>query len=234
MSRILARNLHGHVVRVIGQQIVNGELTPGTVLPREDLLAEQMGVSRTALREGLRVLAAKGLVEARPKVGTRIREEVCWQQLDADVLAWRCAHMPEADFVGKLVELREIIEPAAAATAARRCDGPHFERLEQAFHAMEAAADMDAWASADLAFHKAVLDATQNDLMSSLFAVVDTALGMYFEMSARSAKQFNYSLPHHRKVFEAIRKRQPEAARRAMQRMIVDSRENMETGKRPS
>ncbi|GAB2590853.1 FadR family transcriptional regulator [Dyella jejuensis] len=226
-----ARNLHGHVTQELGVRIVSGVLRPGESLPREDVLAEQMAVSRTALREAMRVLSAKGLVEARPKVGTRVREERYWQQLDADVLAWRCASMPPADFVQKLVEMREIFEPAAAAFAARRCDAAQFERLEAAYQAMEAARTSDEWVEADLEFHEAVLVATNNELMISLFSVVETALGSYFVLSARKSGDFKYSLPYHRKVFEAIRRREPEVARRAMQQMILDSRANM-TGKR--
>jgi DNA-binding FadR family transcriptional regulator len=231
MRAASARNLHGHVIQELGVRIVSGSLRPGEALPREETLAEQMAVSRTALREAMRVLSAKGLIEARPKVGTRVREERYWQQLDADVLAWRCASMPTADFVQKLAEMREIFEPAAAALAARRCDAGQFERIEQAFKAMEASRNTDEWAAADLQFHEAVLVATNNELMISLFSVVETALGSYFVLSARKSSDFKYSLPYHRKVYEAIRRRQPEVARRAMQQMILDSRAHV-TGKR--
>ena len=226
-----ARNLHGHVIQQLGERIVSGRLQPGEMLPREEALAEQMAVSRTALREAMRVLSAKGLVEARPKVGTRVREERYWQQLDADVLAWRCASMPPADFVQKLVQMREIFEPAAAAFAARRRDAEQLQQLETAYLAMEAARNSDEWAEADLQFHEAVLIATNNELMISLFSVVETALGSFFVQSARKSRDFKYSLPYHRQVSEAIRRRQPEVAHGAMQQMIVDSRANM-TGKR--
>jgi DNA-binding FadR family transcriptional regulator len=226
-----ARNLHDHVTQELGVQIVNGTFRPGDVFPREEVLAEQLAVSRTALREAMRVLSAKGLIEARPKVGTRVREERHWQQLDADVLAWRCASMPPADFIHKLVEMREIIEPAAAAFAARRCSAEQLDRLEAAYLAMEAARDCDEWAEADLEFHETMLGATNNELMMSLFSVVETALGTYLVLSARKVSDFKYSLPYHRKVYEAIRRRQPEAARRAMLQIIVDSRANM-TGNR--
>lgn len=222
-----ARNLHGHVVHALGQRIVGGGLHPGDLLPREELLAEHMDVSRTALREAMKVLSAKGLVESRPKVGTRVRDPRFWHQLDADVLAWRCASMPTEDFVQKLLEMREVIEPAAAAAAARRCSAEQLSRLDAAFAAMEAAQTLDEWAEADLDFHEAVLNATNNELMASLFSVIETALGTFFVLSARTAKNFKYSLPHHGKVLEAIRRRQPEAARRAMQRMVADSRANM-------
>lgn len=233
MRAATTRNLHGHVIQELGVRIVSGALRPGEALPREEVLAEQMAVSRTALREAMRVLSAKGLIEARPKVGTRVREERYWQQLDADVLAWRCASMPTADFVQKLAEMREIFEPAAAALAARRCDASQFGHIEQAYQAMEAARNSDEWAVADLAFHEAVLLATNNELMISLFSVVETALGSYFVLSARKTSDFKYSLPYHRKVYEAIRKHQPEVARRAMQQMIVDSRAHI-TGKNRS
>lgn len=222
-----ARNLHGHVTQELGVRIVSGQLPPGEVLPREETLAEQMAVSRTALREAMRVLSAKGLIEARPKVGTRVRDERYWQQLDADVLAWRCASMPPADFVQKLGQMREIFEPAAAALAARRRDTGQLKTLETAYRAMEASRNSDEWAEADLQFHEAVLVATNNELMISLFSVVETALGSFFVQSARKHRDFKYSLPYHEQVYEAIRRRQPEVARGAMQKMIADSRANM-------
>ncbi len=85
----------------------------------------------------------------------------------------------------------------------------------------------DDWAEADLAFHEAVLHATNNELMISLFSVIETALGTYFVLSASTASNFKYSLPHHQKVYEAIRRRQPEVARQAMLKMVADSRSNI-------
>ena len=228
MKPIPIRNLHGQVVRALGQRIVGGDLHPGDVLPREETLAGQMSVSRTALREAMKVLSSKGLLEARPKVGTRVRDKRFWNQLDADVLAWRCAAMPTDDFAQKLVEMREIIEPAAAAAAARRRSEAQLDALQEAYRTMESAPDVEAWAAADLGFHEAILQATNNELLASLFSVVETALGTYFVLSARSAEDhFKYSLPHHLKVLEAIRRRQPELARKAMQRTIADSRANL-------
>lgn len=229
-----ARNLHGHVVRELGRRIVSGELPSGEILPREEVLAENMEVSRTALREALKVLAAKGLIEARPKIGTRVRKPEFWNQLDADVLSWRCASMPTDDFVDKLVEMREIIEPAAAAAAARKRTAAELSRIDTAYHQMEASRSSDEWAVADLAFHDAVLQATGNELMISLFSVVESALGMFFVLSAQTAGDFKYSLPHHQKVLEAIRRQQPEVARKAMQNMIADSQANLHKRRKSS
>lgn len=221
------RSLHGQVVQELGRLIISGEVAPGENLPREELLAERMHVSRTALREAMKVLSAKGLIESRQKTGTRVRDRACWNQLDADVLAWRCALMPTDDFVEKLVEMREIIEPAAAAAAARKRSDEELAVIEAAYAAMAAAADRDAWAVADLAFHEAILRATHNELLASLFAVIETALGSYFMLSARTASNFKYSLPHHQKVLDAIRRKHPEVARQAMLATVTDSRRNI-------
>lgn len=223
-----ARSLHSHVVHDLGKRIVVGDLRPGDVLPREETLAESMDVSRTALREALKVLTAKGLIEARPKIGTRVRPKEAWNQLDADVLSWRCASMPTDDFVEKLCEMREVIEPAAAASAARRRSPQQLAEMEHAYQQMEATNDSDEWAKADLKFHQSMLNATGNELMVSLFSVVESALGMFFVLSAKKAGNFNYSLPHHLKVLDAIRRQQPEVARQAMQDTITDSYANLQ------
>lgn len=233
-----ARSLHGHVVRELGTRIVAGDLKPGDVLPREDALAESMQVSRNALREALKVLSSKGLIEARPKIGTRVRAREFWNQLDADMLSWRCASMPTDDFVEKLVEMRELIEPAAAAAAAQRRTSADLARIDEAYGKMAASRDAGEWATADLAFHKAILQATGNELMSSLFTVIESVFGMFFMLSAQTVGDFKYSLPQHHKVLDAIRRNQPEAARKAMQAMIIDARGNLDkrrktNGKKP-
>jgi DNA-binding FadR family transcriptional regulator len=224
---VAAGNLHSQVVRELGQLIVSGKLAPGEGLPREEVLAEQMQVSRTALREAMKVLVAKGLIESRQRTGARVREAVHWNQLDADVLAWRCALMPTESFVEKLVEMREFIEPAAAAAAAIRRTPEQLAELRQAYDAMSAATDLDDWAEADLAFHETLLRATNNELMASLFSVIETALGTFFLLSARNSANFKAALPHHEKVYEAVRRRQPEVARQAMWKMVAASRRNI-------
>jgi len=221
------RTLYGHVMHELGQRIVSGRVRPGEVLPREETLATSLQVSRTALREALKVLSAKGLIESRAGVGARVLQERYWNQLDADVLAWRCASMPTDDFIDKLVEMREIVEPAAAAAAARHRTDAQLTAIEAGFALMDASTTLDEWAKADLVFHEAVLQATGNELLISLFSVIETALGMFFVLSARNASNFKYSLPHHQKVLEAIARKQPEVARKAMQAMIGDSQANL-------
>jgi DNA-binding FadR family transcriptional regulator len=227
-----ARNLHGHVVQVLGQRIVSGALKPGEVLPPEATMADEMDVSRTSLREAMKVLSAKGLVEARPKVGTRVRDARFWNQLDADVLAWRCSSMPTMDFVEKLSEMREIIEPAAAASAARHRTAVQLKRMQTAFDDMEAAPDRESWTHADVDFHEAILAATGNELLISLFSVIEMALSSYFSMSARTTTNFKYSLPQHRTVLQAIRDKDHEGAHKAMLKVISDTRANLSDKRR--
>jgi len=227
VKAIAVRNLHAQVIHELGRLIVSGELKPGDSLPREEALAQRMVISRTALREAMKVLASKGLIETRQKTGTRVRDPRYWNQLDADILAWRCASMPTEDFVEKLVEMREIIEPAAVAAAAKRRSAEQLARLKAAYEAMAAAADLDAWTKADLDFHERILECANNELMASLFSVIDAALGAYFLLSARTAVDFKYSLPRHFAVYDAIRLRRPEAAREAMHGLIMDSRANI-------
>lgn len=224
-------NLYGHVMQELGRRIVSGDVKPGEILPREEILAESLHVSRTALREAMKVLSAKGLIESRAGVGARVLEPRCWNQLDADVLSWRCASMPTDDFVDKLVEMREIVEPSAAAAAARRRTPEQLENIEMGYRAMEAAQTLDEWAEADLLFHDAVLQATCNELLQSLFSVIQTSLGTFFLLSARTASNFKYSLPHHKRVLDAIRLRRPEAARKAMLAMIADSLANLQSAR---
>lgn len=228
MRATSSRSLHGQIVHELGKLIVAGQYKPGDLLPREELLAEQLQVSRTALRESLRVLGSKGLIETRQKIGTRVRDAEHWNLLDPDVLSWHGSALPTLEFVEQLAEMRELIEPAAAALAAQRRSDAQLARIGQAYDAMAAAGDLEAWAAADLRFHHAVLDATANALLRPLFSVIETALGSYLLLSARKADaDFRYSLPRHASVYEAIAARQPEQARQAMLEMIADSRSNL-------
>ena len=105
------RSLHGQVANEIAQRIMSGEFAPGTILPNEAEFSVRLKVSRTALREAIKVLAAKGLVESRPKIGTRIRPRDHWNMLDPDVLAWQFATDNVTRFADDLFEVRQIIEP---------------------------------------------------------------------------------------------------------------------------
>ena len=112
------RSIHGQIAHEIGQRILRGDFPPGAVLPNESAFSVELKVSRTALREAIKVLAAKGLVDSRPKIGTRVRPRNQWNMLDPDVLAWSFSVGDTERHAINLTEMRRILEPAAAALAA--------------------------------------------------------------------------------------------------------------------
>lgn len=227
------RNLHGQVVHELGRRIVGGACAPGEVLPNEEELCRELGVSRTALRESVKVLAAKGLVESRPRIGTRVRASESWNLLDPDVLAWRCATLPGPQFVLQLTEMREIIEPASAGLAARNRTPAQLRHIEDAYAAMVAATTLDAFVGADLEFHSAILDATNNPLLRPLGAMIGSALEMLLGLAARHTDNFKIGLPDHKSVLEAIRAQDGPAAMQRMSSLLSDTRVRLLKPTRP-
>src|SRR6201989_3117088 len=165
MQQYSARGVHGQTVEVLAQRILTGQLGEGATL---DLIAlqDELDVSLTVLREALRVLAAKGMVDARPKRGTFVRPRADWSLLDADVLRWQFARQERPSLFKELHELRSIVEPGAARLAADRATADDLIALDDALTAMEVAGtDPGASVAADLAFHKPLLAATHNELV---------------------------------------------------------------------
>lgn len=230
VGRVERQRLHERVLEMLGRQIVSGTMKVGEALPTEQVLATELGVSRTALREAVKVLEAKGLLVTRPRTGTRVRSNEYWHQLDGDVLAWRCATIPTERFVTMLVQMRMIVEPAGAALAAEHRTSLSLEKIVSAYEMMESASEPDAWAVADTCFHRAILVATDNEFLVSLFNVIDASMSMFFRLSSRTVRDFKKSLPRHRDVLDAIRKRRATDAEEAMRGIIVESQYNM---KRP-
>jgi DNA-binding FadR family transcriptional regulator len=225
----LERTLHAQVAREVGLQILEGKLAPGTVLPNEAEFGMQFGVSRTALREAIKVLAAKGLVEVRRKTGTRVRPEHDWNALDPDVLNWMFSGGRFAAGMNDLLELRMIIEPAGARLAAERAVDANLAEIESALVAMEIAIEDSASSvESDLQFHLAILEATRNAFMRPFGALIQEALRASFKLTNRDKIAFRSSLLRHRNVFEAIRDRNPEAAVAAMQIVLKSTSEDIE------
>ena len=216
--------LHARIVDEIGLRIVLGEWKPGEALPNGDEWATALGVSRTAFRESMRVLAGKGMIEARPKTGTRVRARKFWNHLDPDLLAWRFGAIAGHD--GKqLFELRRMVEPAAAELAAERASKRLIAELEAAYRAMEAVGDDgEKLIRPDLAFHQLILQMTGNELIGSLAALIETALIASFRLSNDNPTGQRPALPLHYAVLAAIRDRDGVRARKAMS-MLLSSAE---------
>ncbi len=229
--RPLKRNLREQLVDMLGGDIVRGRLQPGDLLPGEDVLLARYRVSRTVLREALNVLSGKGLLDARPKRGTVVRPRSDWSQLDPMVLAWRGSDTSVSRSktfersLDHLMEVRRIIEPAAAALAAERGTAKDRARLSAAYDDMEkAGGDVQAFMDADLAFHVACLEATHNEFLWPIAHAIRTELMTSMRVTNRDADENRrVSLPLHRAIRDAILARDPDAARLAMQRHLDDT-----------
>lgn len=209
----------------IGVGIVRGEIEPGEPLPEDGLVAEP-GVSRTVLREAIKVLAAKGLVESRPKTGTRVRPRSDWNLLDPDVLAWQLEAGPTREFLEHALELRRMIEPGAARLAAERATDEEIAALEEAHAAMSEAKDLDAWIEPDVLFHSVVVRAARNELLERLSPIISAMLRTLFMVSSRPPRTFTRALPMHEAIIDAIRAHDPDLAEAAALRLLEDTVRN--------
>lgn len=228
MTLISEKPKHGglrrHVINELGHRIVSGELLPGRLLPSEGNLCKSLGVSRTALREALRELAAKGLLDARPKVGTAVRAEENWNFLDADILSWRI-RSPDADrVISELYELRHLIEPLAASLAAKNATDKDIAMLRKAYAAMEAAGENGSkFTQPDFDFHSKIIEASGNRLFSSLAHAISAALLINFNFLRDPPRGHAHFMKGHKNVLDAVANRNAVAARLAMQNLIEDS-----------
>jgi DNA-binding FadR family transcriptional regulator len=205
-SSVNRRRVHGSVAHELAVLIVSGRLAPGEVLPNEDQLSERLAVSRTAYREAVKILGAKGLVETRPKTGTRVNPRALWNLLDPDILAWHFQVEPSPVFIRSLFELRRIVEPAAAALAARRRTESDIDQIRGALIEMRSAEPGSvAGLEADLRFHDAVIRATANEPLFALSTVVESTLRWSVRLTLdANPRAHRDAWPKHDAVFQAI------------------------------
>jgi DNA-binding FadR family transcriptional regulator len=211
----------------LGRRIVSGRYRPGDTLPIEPKIQQEFGVSRTAVREAVRLLAAKGLIASRPKVGTRVRPMAEWNMLDSDVLRWQIDQNPSEDFINALFEMREIIEPAAASLAAERASEAELAEMTRAMDGIEAhPRGSTAQIEADVNFHKAILEASHNPMLRSVGAMIQSALTITFTLGWRTVMARDAVLQH-RAVCDAITLRDRDAAYIAMRKLLRNSKGNV-------
>lgn len=215
--------LHGAIARDLGIAIVSGRYQPGDVLTNEIEFSEQLDVSRSAYREAVRTLAAKGLVTSRPRTGTRVMPQARWNLLDPDVLAWVFESEPSLELVNGLFELRGIIEPAAAALAAKRRTSEQLERMRESLNTMERRTlKSDEGQAADRDFHQTILEATANPPLISLASTIGAGVRWTTFFKQKRRRLPKDPMPEHWAVFEAIAAGDPEQARAAMA-LLVDN-----------
>lgn len=205
----------------IGIKILSGRLKPGTVLDGEVAASGRRQVSRSAYREAVRILIAKGLVQSRPKIGTRVTSPDQWHLLDPDVLSWMFAQEPRAELLASLFELRTLVEPQAAALAAERRT---LKQLNQMGSALEIMAGHTLQTQegrvADQAFHTMLLAASANPFLVTLSSSMAAAVAWSTAFKQRTQRLKRDPVPDHIKVYEAVAAGNPDAARRAMTELL--------------
>lgn len=221
--------IHGAIARAIGIEIVSGKRAPGSMFGGEIEASEELGVSRTVYREAMRMLAAKGLIESRPKAGTRVTPRTRWNLLDPDILAWTFESEPQPEFIHGLFELREIIEPAAAAYAAERRSSEQLKHLREALDEMAhfGLADPQGRA-ADQRFHRALLDASGNEPLAALASTIGAAVQWTTIFKQRERPLPRDPVPDHEAVYKAIAAKDCNRARAAMLALVRSALEDTE------
>ncbi len=198
---------------------MSGRIRPGEGLPNTQDLSAELGVSRSALREAIKVLGAKGMLEVRPRTGTRVLPRSSWNLMDPELLGW-CGPSMDADLVRSLLECRHLIEPGAAALAAQRATTTQLALIEAALDRMAQAATLDERVEADLDFHVAVLRASGNLFLAQWGLTVSSVLLAAFRLSTGASDSYDVAFSAHRDVVEAIRLRDASGADRAMRAVL--------------
>lgn len=227
------RGIQGRLIRALGQDIVRGLHSPGMLLPKESELMARHEASRTSVREAIKVLSGKGLVETRRKVGTRVRERDHWNIFDADVLAWHRLDGVDHDILKDLIEMRQLVEPPAARFAAARATLDDLGRIGEACEAMRLAiGDMAAYAKADVSFHMAVLAASHNALLRRFAHIVANFLQVSFRIQQDAleapGERLEDDLALHLAIADAINRGDAAAAEEGMMRAILDGKAHLQ------
>jgi DNA-binding FadR family transcriptional regulator len=219
------RTAHQRVLEVLGLEVVSGATPPGSTFEPEPVLCARLGVSRGALREGMKALAAKGMVEVRPRTGTRVLPQERWNLLDRRVLSWLRQVDPDRLIV-HLTEVREMIEPGAAELAALQADEAARQELLKAYDAMEASSHAnrhDDFNRADIAFHLVLLRMGRNPLLAALSTSLQVALELSFATTSTAPGALTTTLPIHRHIALAVCAHDAGRARDLMRTLICTS-----------
>ncbi|TWO73083.1 FadR family transcriptional regulator [Caenimonas sedimenti] len=226
----MIKNVHGNTVDHLGEAIVAGRYAPGASIPPEPLLCEELGVSRTVVREAVKSLIAKGLVTSGPKVGTRVLTSDHWNWFDPDVIVWQSKSGFTPEFLRDLQDLRRVVEPAAVRMAAERATPEDILDIEAAYEGMRRAVEEGGdYVTHDLRFHQGLLRASRNRMLVQMSKALGALLRTSFEISTSRKDGPKNSLPLHRAVLDAVIAHNPARAEKAIVVLIDGAREDIET-----
>jgi DNA-binding FadR family transcriptional regulator len=224
--------LHSLIAQGIGERILGGEFAPGTLLPNEAEWGLVYNASRTAVREAIKSLSAKGLIASRPKVGSRVEPKMRWNLLDRDVLAWHRTATDRKAFLISTQEFRRIVEPGIAELAARKRTTKQIDQLVAALDDMHAAKSHTEMVKADVQFHEVLLSASNNDLLVPFNILIDETLANLFDFTTQRNPKFKQAIKLHEAIARAIIAGDPAAARKAMLVLLDDTDQLIGYGKK--
>ena len=225
----MIKNVHGNTVDHLGEAIVAGRYAAGASIPPEPVLCEELGVSRTVIREAVKSLVAKGLLTTGPKVGTRVQAEEQWNWFDADVIVWQTKAGLSVDFLQDLQDLRRVVEPAAVRLAASRATAQDIADMEEAYAGMKRAIDFGGdYITPDLRFHQGLIRSSHNRMLVQMSRALGALLRTSFEISTTRKDGPSSSLPLHRAVLDAVIAREPARAEQAILVLIDGARKDID------
>ena len=225
MARLENLNLSQRVTNELGKAIVAGKYNPDTGLPTEAQLCDMYGISRTAIREAVKMLAAKGLISSRPRQGIRVESPGSWNLYDTNVLNWMLESGPSLQVLKEFLQVRLAIEPQAAALAAQYGKDEDIAKIGEAVESMREAARTpnQTLHSSDLAFHTSILLASGNRFFFHLRDFINTALGVSIQHTTPAKGSDQSVAEEHAVIYDAIAARQPEVARVEMTALIEEA-----------
>jgi DNA-binding FadR family transcriptional regulator len=227
-GRSAARNFHSFVISDLGTGIVSGRFPVGSILPNDAAMMDKYNVSRTVLREALKTLEAKGLVEARPKVGTRVSPRSRWNMFDIEVLSWHFETKSDRSFVDNLFDVRRSLELPAADRAAALRTGEHIRLLKYWAYQMELSRDQpEPFALAELELHRLIMDASQNPFLRSACSMVELSLAVTVSATIEADPIFDRSdqIRQHNLLVATVESADRDGACKAMAAIIDAERD---------
>lgn len=222
-SSTMGHSLSVQIARELGRRIVAGAFEPDSLIDDENALAERYKVSRVVIRDAVKILVSKGLLDVRRGIGTKVRPRSSWILLDDDVLAWHITAPPNPDFLHKLMDIRLCFEPKASRWAAERASDEDLKVIEAACVAMEEEkGNVEKFVIADALFHKSVLRAAHNEFLTAMEGVIYSALLVSIRITNQDPRENDTSVPFHRELYEAIASRNGDLAESMTEKLLSD------------
>ncbi len=220
----IGHNLTQQLLHDLGSAIVQGKYTQANSLPSEADICEEYGVSRSATREAVKMLAAKGLLKSRPRQGITVQPQSNWNMFDTDVLRWILSGKPSLQLLKDFMQLRLAVESEAAGLAAEYQDKAGIERIRVALERMKLAEEgLDDALEADIEFHTSILQASGNPFFMQLSSFVETALRVIIRFTNRIKGVAAASYEDHRAIYTAIANNHPKKARTTSQKLQMEA-----------